>query len=220
MSLIFKILENTAAEIKKVFDNEPFSALVPQYDFPWPNIVYSGAKFRRAHLDIIDARDTKGLYMMHLCIFPEVNDPAPIYGFDIIAGAKKVTGAFHDFSPITFDHKLLDYFTSQVSELEWSKPRALPEWAKPIFSDHMVAAGNITDPAELGTICDLALSNLVVYLGGIGEETHDDFSWEQNEYCIHQRMNPHTPRVLKSLGYDDEMVERFIKTALFPLYDE
>jgi hypothetical protein len=33
-------------------------------------------------------------------------------------------------------------------------------------------------------------------------------------------MNPHTPRVLKSLGYDDEMVERFIKTALFPLYDE
>jgi hypothetical protein len=97
--------------------------------------VYSGAKFRRAHLDIIDARETKGLYMMHLCIFPHTNDPAPIFGFDVIAGAKKVTGAFHDFSPIEPDHVLMDLFTSRVTGLEWSKPRELPDWARAIFSE-------------------------------------------------------------------------------------
>ena len=41
---------------------------------------------------------TQRLYMTHICVFPNFNNNAPIYGFDIIAG-KKQTGAFHDYSP-------------------------------------------------------------------------------------------------------------------------
>ena len=38
--------------------------------------------------------------MAHVCLFPELTNGGPIYGFDIIAGKNKVTGAFHDFSPL------------------------------------------------------------------------------------------------------------------------
>ena len=138
----------------------------------------------------------------------------------MIAGAKKVTGAFHDFSPIEPDHVLMDLFTSRVTGLEWSKPRELPDWARAIFSENIVAAGNITDPQEVRRICELVLLNLRFYIDGIGDATPETYAHQQNRYCLHQRMNPHTPKVLKSLGYDDAMVDRFIKTCLFPYVDE
>jgi hypothetical protein len=165
-------------------------------------------------------RDTKGLYMMHLCIFPHTNDPAPIFGFDLIAGAKKVTGAFHDFSPVAADHALLDLFTRRVTGLSLTKPRDLPEWARLIFSENIVAAGNITDPVEVNQICDLMLDNLQYYLDWVGEETADSYAHKQDQYCLGQRQNPHTPKVLKALGWDDELVERFITTCLFPYVEE
>ena len=66
----------------------------------WTNRTFSNDFIRRAHIDIVDARETKGLWMLHLCVFPQLTNGGPIYGFDIIAGKKKVTGAFHDFSPL------------------------------------------------------------------------------------------------------------------------
>ena len=40
-----------------------------------------------------------------------------IYGFDIIAGKKKVTGAFHDFSPLLKkEHPLTRWF---IEENKW-----------------------------------------------------------------------------------------------------
>ena len=65
-------------------------------EFDWLNRVFKGEHFRRAHIDSVDARATKGLYMTHICVFPNFDNDAPIYGFDIIAGKNKVTGAFHD----------------------------------------------------------------------------------------------------------------------------
>ena len=58
----------------------------------WVNRVYSGESYRRAHIDIVDARNTKGLWMMHCCVFPHTHNPAPIFGFDVIAGKNKITG--------------------------------------------------------------------------------------------------------------------------------
>ena len=40
------------------------------------------------------------VYGCHVCLFPELTNGGPIYGFDIISGKNKVTGAFHDFSPL------------------------------------------------------------------------------------------------------------------------
>ena len=38
----------------------------------------------------------------------------------------------------------------------------------------------------------------------------------QNYYCHNQQQNPHTPRVMKSLGLKEEDVELFCTDALFP----
>jgi len=190
------------------------------HSFSWPNYVYTSDKFRRAHLDIVDARDTKKLYMMHLCIFPHYNDPAPIFGLDLIAGPNKITGAFHDFS-MNNSHFMSEWFQNCVKDLEWSKPRQLPDWAKNIFSPSMVAAGNIQSEEELETFMSLVDKTMNYYLENVGT-THVPISYhshikeQQNYYCHNQKQNPHTPRVMESLGLDVDTVKMFIQDCLFP----
>jgi hypothetical protein len=214
MPTIFQQLEDFATKVKARL--ELYKRLDEGHDFSWPNYVYAGCAFRRAHLDIVDARETKKLYMMHLCIFPNTNSPAPIYGFDIIAGDNKVTGAFHDFSPIG-EHPLNAWFAEQVAPYEWSKKRDLPEWARNIFSTNMVAAGNISDEAELAKVLDLAMRNLSHYLAYIhGHKSEKDYTMQQNFYCQNQKKNPHTPRVMASLGLDPDEVHKFVEECLFP----
>ena len=48
-------------------------------EFDWLNRVFKGKHFRRAHIDSVDARATKGLYMTHICVFPILYNDAPIY---------------------------------------------------------------------------------------------------------------------------------------------
>lgn len=184
--------------------------------YPWDNYLWRSEKFRRAHLDVVDARDTKRLYMMHLTVFPHTDDGSPVFGFDLIAGPKKVTGAFHDFSPIDKNHEMLLGFKERVSPLTWSKKRELPEWARNIFSEDMVSAGFITDVEELESVIGLVKSNLKYYLSKVGERGDKDFTDAQNKYCFWQKQNPHTPKVMAALGYQDEEVNRFIQECLFP----
>lgn len=214
MPTIFQQLEDFSKKVKARLDL--YQKIDEGHEFSWPNYVYAGCAFRRAHLDIVDARDTKKLYMMHLCIFPNTNNPAPIYGFDIIAGANKVTGAFHDFSPVG-EHSLNAWFAEQVAPYEWSKKRDLPEWARNIFSTSMVAAGNISDEDELAKVLDLAMRNLSHYLAHISSYKGDkDYTVEQNKYCYNQKQNPHTPRVMASLGLNPSEVSNFVEDCLFP----
>lgn len=184
--------------------------------YPWDNYLWRSEKFRRAHLDVVDARDTKRLYMMHLTVFPHTDDGSPVFGFDLIAGPKKVTGAFHDFSPIDRNHEMLLGFKERVSPLTWSKKRELPEWARNIFSEDMVSAGFITDVEELESVIGLVKSNLKYYLSKVGERGDKDFTDAQNKYCFWQKQNPHTPKVMAALGYQDEEVNKFIQECLFP----
>ena len=119
----------------------------------WINRVWTSNSYRRAHVDVVDARDTKGLWMMHCCIFPHIHNPAPIYGFDVVAGKNKMTGCFHDYSAAGDQfHPMMDWFGEYVKRLEWRRERELPDWAKRIFSPHMVAAGNVQDETELGRL--------------------------------------------------------------------
>ena len=37
----------------------------------WTNRTWKNEFIRRAHVDVVDARDTKGLWMAHVCLFPE-----------------------------------------------------------------------------------------------------------------------------------------------------
>ena len=102
---IIEIFDKQAEEIQ-----EKGLADFNRPDSGWINRVWANDSVRRAHIDVVDARDSKGLWMMHVCIFPHLHNDAPIYGFDVIAGKNKMTGAF-DFSrssnPASNDTRIL-----------------------------------------------------------------------------------------------------------------
>ena len=185
----------------------------------WINRVWSSSSYRRAHLDVVDARESKGLWMMHCCVFPHTHNPAPIFGFDVVAGRNKITGCFYDYSPAGDpEHPLLDWFADEVQQLEWVKTRKLPDWAERIFSSNIVAASNVNKEEELAQIISMAHTGIETYLMEVGATNHTakDTSESQNFYCMNQKQNPHTPKVMTSLGLNEDDVEVFIKQCLFP----
>ena len=216
MSIIFNTLTNCSNNVLDKLKKNG-TEVNENHGFSWPNYIFESNTFRRAHLDIVDVRETKKLYMMHLCIFPHINDESPIFGFDLIAGPNKITGAFHDFSPTTnINHEMCIWFNKRVKKLEWSKERELPQWAKNIFSKSMVAAGNISTVDELNKIMLLLEDTLDYYLKNVGQTSIINTLDKQNYYCENQRQNPHTPKVMESLGFDAETVQKFITDCLFP----
>ena len=213
---IIEILDLTCSEY-----NEPGMSRFNNEEFGWVNRTWKNEYIRRAHVDVVDVRESKGLWMMHVCLFPELTNGGPIYGFDVIAGKNKVTGAFHDFSPLLQkDHPLTNWFLNETKWFKPSKERELPDWAKAIFSGGMIAAGNVTEEKELNQICIMATDNLANYIDKIrnhaGEASKEDVIKAQNYYCEHQQQNPHTPRVMQSLGLPEEDISLFCKDNLFP----
>lgn len=190
----------------------------------WLNRVWQSDSYRRAHIDVVDVRETKGLWMMHCCVFPRLDNNGPVFGLDVIAGKNKITGFFHDYSrTIDADHPMIEAFGDEVSKLEWRKERELPEWAQAIFSPHMVAAGNVNKREELDQLLELSLDSVDAYLTDIGNHNHtadtDEVKTAQNRYAHYQKQNPHTPKTMTSLGLDEEDVRVFVKECLFPDID-
>ncbi len=215
-----EVLNNNLVEY-----NEPGMERFNNEKLGWVNRTWNNRYIRRAHLDVVDVRESKGLWMAHLCLFPMLTNGGPIYGFDIIAGEKKVTGAFHDFSPLLQkDHPLTKWFIEENKWFKPSKERELPEWAKAIFSGGMIAAGNVREEDELNKICTMAVSNLNNYIDKIrnheGEAEMADVIKAQNYYSEHQQKNPHTPRVMQSLGLPEEDIKLFCSDNLFPFVSE
>jgi len=225
VSVIWDRLIECKDEIINIFD-----ANATEYEEPglahfnndlWVNRVWRNDDVRRAHIDVVDARDTKGLWMMHVCVFPVLTNGGPIYGFDVIAGKNKMTGAFHDFSASAdIDNPMIAGYKEAVADFIPTKQRQLPEWATNIFSDKMLAAGNVSTEEEAVAIIELAQNNLRAYFDEIGEFTgeysSDIVTACQNYYCHNQQQNPHTPRTMKSLGLDEADVDRFCTDMLFP----
>ena len=90
----------------------------------------------------------------------------------------------------------------------------------------MVAAGNINTDFELDVVLEISKKSLIYYLDNIKPNrpglTYDeqvakyDYTHQQNYYCQQQKQNPHTPRVLKTLGFNDAQVHDYIHKELFP----
>lgn len=187
----------------------------------WVNCVWTSNDFRRAHVDVVDARESKGLWMMHVCIFPHIGSDAPIYGFDVVAGKNKMTGAFHDFSAtVNEQHPMIEAFGDMVKDLQWKRERELPEWAKAIFTDHMVAAGNVREEHEINQVVRSAVETLSYYVNHVGHylgNAEDELTINaQNRYAYYQKQNPHTPNVMKKLGLNEDDVDAFVQHCLFP----
>lgn len=203
------------------FANYDTEILDPKYehqtdDFTWKNYLWTCSKFRRAHIEIVDATKNHKMWVMHMCIFPHYNSSDPIFGFDVVCGKNKITGAFHDFSYVGNSH-VYDWYQYKMSKVAWNKPRELPTWAKAIFSPNMVAAGNIQTQEELDQLAQTVIDNLDYYLYNIG--TVD--KWKQhfeahNNYCKNQKLNPHTPAMMVNFGVDKTVFMNFMDEILFP----
>ena len=75
MSFIWDTLIDCQKQIINEFDKrgkeiqEPGMAQFNQPDNGWINRVWETKDCRRCHIDVVDARESKALWMMHVCIF-------------------------------------------------------------------------------------------------------------------------------------------------------
>ena len=218
MTTVWNKISALAKDIESKFQATGESLPV-DHDYGWYNALYSSPRYRRAHVEIVDFRETHNIYILHSTIFPHFNDPSPIWGFDAVCGPNKITGAFHDYS-LAGDSNSFMYlwFKAQVNGLEWNKPRPLPEWAQQIFSPAMVAAGNLQDEAEIDQLCNTALTTLDFYLKNVGLDQQDiaDYHMAQNRYCRYQKQNPHVIKSMVSMGVPEDKMKSFVNTVLFP----
>mgnify|MGYP003633013895 CR=1 FL=1 len=199
------------------FDNKNYTDRLKFKD--WNDTFWQSADVSKVHLKTIVPEDGKGLWLMHINIFPREGVELPILGFDIVAGPKKITGSFMDFSPLGMsDHPYHGYMKSKVESLEWVKPRELPPWAKEIFSDNMLAVGNIRNGEELDQFISVTNDLVDHYLNNIKESaylSHLDTLPILNKYCTNQKMNPHLHRSILAMGISEEDKDLYVNDVLF-----
>jgi len=219
MTAVWNKIEELSEHIKTQFENTGWSLEDSVDDYDWQNSLYQSLRYRRAHLQVIDRRETHKVYILHATVFPHYNDPSPIWGFDAVCGANKITGAFHDFSNAgDTDHYMMKWFAEEGKKYGWTKPRDLPDWAKHIFSKNMVAAGNVQEGQELEDLCKLTKDSLNYYLKNVGNSQQDvaDYHMAQNRYCYYQKQNPHVVRSMVNMGVEEHTIRQFVNTIQYP----
>lgn len=219
MSLIWNKIETLAQTIEQQFKNTGTQVSEHESKYNWYNAIYTSSRYRRAHIEIVDNRESHKIYILHCTIFSHFNDPSPIWGFDAVCGPNKITGAFHDFSTAGDpDHFMMNWFAEETKNYKWRKPRELPFWAKQIFSPSMIAAGNVQEGEELEDLCSIALKSLDYYLKNVGitQESGADFHMAQDRYCHYQKQNPHVINSMVSMGVDKQTMVNFVQEVLFP----
>ena len=67
-------------------------------------------------------------------------------------------------------------------------------------------------------ILEVAKRTLDIYLESLADTANSnvDASQSQNFYAQQQKLNPHTPKVMTSLGLNEDDVRIFIQDCLFP----
>ena len=207
---IFHLFDETAIQYGSLpFDNIDLDG--------WTDFYWTSSKIRKCHMQIIDRREDSKIWLMHINIFPGTRINAPILGFDVIAGEKKITGYFFDYSPVS-ESAFDDHFRNSTQTISWSKKRELPDWAKPIFSPHMIAAGNIREENEVRQLSETSFSLISDYLNMLEKEEPSpnlSFQEQQNFYCLQQKKNPHLHRSLLSMGLSEDQKQAYIENILF-----
>ena len=205
MTDYIELLDKTARQLNNIIKAQ--SDVVPMYtpDYGWENHRHSSPQFRMAHVEIFNQ---DRFMVVHTCIFPHVTDPAPIFGFDVIASNNKVTGVFLDLSPVIKE-------PAPFHNLKFEKQRERPEWGD-IFSQNWIACR--PDKKEMISIVAESQRLMKYYFENIlAKETGDEVAIRagQNRYCTQQQQNEHTLRALKNLVGADRAKE-FMETILFP----
>jgi hypothetical protein len=113
---------------------------------------------------------------------------------------------------------MLKWFADRSAELTWNKKRELPDWAKEIFSPYIIAAGNVSEDAELDTLINLAVTSLNYYLENVGKTAQAEIDYYpfQKKYNQNNKLNPHVKRSMISMGVPEEVITKFIDDVLYP----
>jgi len=208
------ILDSTADKVERLIIEETNNAfLIPTKDYGWENKRYVSEAFRIAH---IERYSDRALEVLHITCFPNITCGNPIFGFDIVTTDKKVLAAFLDYSPIINDFQLKE------SKVSFGVNYPLPDWAKLIFSDKVVAVIPQNDD-DLKNLIEYTLDSFQYYLKSLSGEIVRDINEiktiaeKQNFYSEQQQKNERTFNVLKAkLG--EEQAKEFMETILFPKY--
>lgn len=196
-------VEEIGRKLLAVIASQPGVQPIATPDYGWENHRFVSAGFRLAHVELFEQNRFS---VVHCCIFPHVSDPAPIYGFDVIAGENKITGVFLDLSPTVLPSK-------PFTELHLGQMRDRPEWGS-IFSEHWLACRPTPEEMVLiGHEAVRVLENYLPTLGGVG--LMSDIVPAQNRYCLNQQKNEHTRRALINL-IGEEKTQEFMTQILFP----
>jgi hypothetical protein len=184
----------------------------------WHNTLFAGPCIRRAHVEFLEMPDR--FAVLHICIFPHLHNPGPIFGFDMICGRAMATGAFLDFSPTTPApptpslHEAIPHAHANFTHL-----RDRPPWGA-IFSNDFLAIRPANDTEATAALA-LAQTALAYYLARLPTpQPNPDpaIAAGQARYIRAQRTNPHTLRML-SRFVGAAAARRFIEDTLFPLPD-
>jgi phycocyanobilin:ferredoxin oxidoreductase len=183
----------------------------------WSNLLLAAPSFRHGHVESFVAPGR--VSVLHVCLFPPLDDPAPIYGFDMVAGPARVTGIFLDFSPVveaTPGLRLADA-VDPARLAGFAAPRPLPPWGE-VFSADMLAV-RPADSAEVARAIALAEAALQGWLArpgrSAGPGAASRIAAGQARYVAAQRRNEHTLRMLAGF-IGAEAARRFIDDVLFP----
>jgi phycocyanobilin:ferredoxin oxidoreductase len=205
----FEIVDHYADEFTKAIKLRDSVPIVIE-EYPWKNQLWSSSRYRRAH---VEEFITPAIKVLHVTVFPHLSDPAPIFGFDVVTGAKKPAGCYFDLSPSLHSWKwrhILD-----PMNLELPKEKTIPDWGT-CFSDEFIAVA----PQDEKQLEDLLVSGLYllrVYLQRlhIMRENKKEVARCQQFYCEQQRSNQKTRQILERM-IGAERTEKFMSEVLFP----
>lgn len=214
-------LKEFSENISSIFDEHLISYENPLHvqEFDgWKDDFWKSDLIEKCHLKTIDLLEERRLWLLHLNVFPKSGWDLPILGCDIVAGPNKISGAFFDFSPVVHDdHVMCKHFNEETQKFTWKKPRELPDWAKEIFSDHMMAVGNVREEETDKFL--LATSELICYyMDNMNHQAVQvDFPTRDllNKYCINQKKNHQLHNSILAMGISEEEKDYYVNNILF-----
>ena len=185
------------------------------------NLCYQAPQFRKLHLEL--AQVGNGLDILHCVMFPNPKYDLPIFGADIVGGkGGAISAAIADLSPINAERLLpvkYDQALSALPDLNFSQPRALPEWAD-IFSEFCLFVrpmGEQEEQAFLQRVRDFLTIHCQIARATNPLTSELDVAIAiagQQYYCEKQQQNDKTRRVLEK-SFGKEWADRYMTTMLF-----
>ncbi len=183
------------------------------------NRCYQSPQFRKLHLEL--AKVGTQLDILHCVMFPNPNYPLPMFGTDLVGGRSQISAAIADLSPTSPTHTLPSPYIQLLKALpaiDFSQPRELPKWGN-IFSEFCLFIrpnGKEEEELFLSRVenyleihCQMALA-----MQPVPNEERLQIIAGQKNYCIKQRQNDKTRRVLEK-AFGRKWADFYLTNVLF-----